>query len=81
MASSITATSSTGRLIDFCTSRIITKIAAMEIRLTTVKSWSVQAIRSFVHDASPISIPPSSYFFRIPFSVSICAFTSSDEIT
>ena len=58
MASSMIATSSTGRVMDFCTSRMIRKMAAMEIRLTTVKSWSVQAIRSLVQGASPMSIPP-----------------------
>ena len=39
---------------------MITKIATIEIALTTLKSVSVIVIRSFVHGASPISIPFSS---------------------
>ena len=81
MASSIIATSRIGRENDLSTNAMITKIAAMEIALTTLKSRSVQLIKSFVQGASPMSMPPSSYFLRIAFSSSICWLTALEEIT
>ena len=78
MENSITATKITGRVILFSTSAMMTKIAMIEIAFTTLKSSSVVSIRSFVQGASPISIPVESYFFRISFSASIWALTSSD---
>ena len=55
-----TTTSAEGAtsVADRNTSAIIRNTATMEITLTTVKSWSVQEIRSLVQGASPISIPP-----------------------
>ena len=49
----------------------------MDTALTILKSWSVVWIISFMQGASPISIPPWSYFFRISLSRSIWAFTAS----
>ena len=56
-ANSITATRMTGSVMERNTSAMITKIATMEIALTTLKSVSVMVIRSLVHGASPISMP------------------------
>ena len=77
MATSITEISRMGRVTLFATKKMIRKTSAMEMAFTTVKSWPVVSIRSFMQGASPISMPPLSYFFRMPFSAVICSFTSS----
>ena len=46
----------TGSVTDLSTTRIRTKIAAILTMLTTLKSWSVISMRSFVAGASPTSI-------------------------
>ena len=73
----MTAISMNGRERLFSTRAMIMKIAAMETILTILKSLSVVSIISFVHGASPMSIPFGSYFFRIEFRLSICRLTSS----
>ena len=77
IATSITEIKITGNVRLFSTSAMITKIATIETMLTIRKSRSVVSIISFIHGASPISIPPSSYFFRIEFNSATCALTSS----
>ena len=59
------------------TSRMMIKIAMIEIVLTTLKSVLVVSIISFIHGASPMSIPFSSYFLMISLSASICSPTLS----
>jgi len=66
-----------GRLKLFSTRAIIRKMAIRDTAVTTAKSWSVVSIMSFMQGASPMSIPPWSYFFRISFKVVSWAFTSS----
>ena len=61
----------------FSTRAIIRKIAAIDIIFTTLKSWSVVSIISFIQGASPMSIPFLSYFFRIWPRLSISRLTSS----
>ena len=56
MANSITATSISGSETDLKVTRMIRKIAAIEITSTTLKSLSVTSISYFVQGASPISI-------------------------
>ena len=68
IASSMTAIRMKGREKLPSTSVMMRKMAAMEMALTTLKSWSVVSIMSFMQGASPMSIPPSSYFFRMAFS-------------
>lgn len=65
IANSITATKIIGKDIDLNTHAIIKKIAPMDTVLTTLKSWFVIVIKSFVQGASPISIAFLSYFFII----------------
>ena len=77
MASSMTAMSRNGSEMLRSTSRMMRKIARIDTALTTLKSWSVVSIMSFMHGASPMSIPVGSYFFRMALSESIWAFTSS----
>ena len=77
MENSITATKIIGRVMLFSTRAMMIKIATMEMVSTTLKSLSVISIRSLVQGASPMSIPVLSYFFKMVFKVSICAFTSS----
>ena len=67
MANSITATSISGSETDLKVTRMIRKIAAIEIISTTLKSLSVTSIRSFVQGASPISIAELSYFLIMLF--------------
>ena len=65
IANSITDTKIIGKDIDLNTHAIIKKIAPMDTVLTTLKSWFVIVIKSFVQGASPISIAFLSYFFMI----------------
>ena len=74
---SITAIRINGREILFSTSRMMRNIAITDTAVTTAKSCPVVSIISFIHGASPISMPFSSYFLRIVLSLSICSFTSS----
>ena len=77
IANSITHTRMIGSEMDLNVSKIIIKIAAIEIILTFLKSTSVISIRSLVHGASPISIAVLSYFLIIALISSHCLFTSS----
>ena len=77
MASSITAISMKGRDMLFSTIAIIMNIAAMDTAFTTLKSWSVVSIMSFMQGASPISMPLGSYRLSIALRLSICPSTSS----
>ena len=60
IANSITATRMIGSETERSAIRMMIKIAAIETIFTTLKSWSVMSIRSFVAAASPISIPSLS---------------------
>ena len=51
--------------------RIIKKTIAIEIHVTTLKSLSVNLIRSLVAGASPMTVDFESYFFAIFFTLSI----------
>ena len=73
----MTAIRINGRETLFSTRAIMRKMARIDTALTTLKSWAVVSIMSFIHGASPISIPPSSYLLRMAFSCVICSFTSS----
>ena len=77
MPTSITAIRMNGREMLFSTSRMMRNIAITDTAVTTAKSCPVVSIISFIHGASPISMPFSSYFLRTVLSLSICSFTSS----
>ena len=53
------------------------KMATMDTALTTLKSWSVVSIMSFMQGASPMSMPVASYCLMMAFRSSICRLTSS----
>ena len=76
-ASSMTAISTKGSDRLFSTSAMITKMATMDTALTTWKSWPVVSIISFMQGASPISMPVSSYFFKMAFRLSSWSLTAS----
>ena len=77
IASSMTATRMMGRVMLFSTRAMMTKMAMMEIMLTTWKSWPVVSIMSFMQGASPMSIPLGSCSFKIAFKESSWVFTAS----